>query len=189
MDHMPNAAEHEKTHDRFIQAIAVFKFLKAALFVLAALGAFGLMQQGLADRAREWGSALAFTSGQQLLRRAIVFITGLSKERIGALGLVALFYAALFATEGVGLWKEKRWAEYLTVIATGSLIPLEIWETVRHPTAIRFATFVINVAVVVYLVVRLRRPRGAKATRTVSSPTVARAATGATPEPERSTAG
>ncbi len=185
---MDHAQAQEKTHDRFIQAIAVFKFFKAALFVLAALGAFGLMQQGVADRARDWGSALAFTSGQHLVRRAIVFITGLSRQRIGALGLVALFYAALFATEGVGLWEEKRWAEYLTVVATGSLIPLEIWETARHPTPIRFATFIINVAVVIYLIVRLRRPRASGHGR-VASPKVAREATAATPEPEQSTAG
>ena len=56
--------EQQPTHDRFMQAIAVFKFVKAILFVLAALGAFGLMQHGVAEQARDWGSALAFTSGQ-----------------------------------------------------------------------------------------------------------------------------
>lgn len=148
----------QRVHDRFIQAIAVFKFIKAILFVLAALGAFGLMRPGVTEQAREWGSALAFTSGQHLVRQAITFLTGLSRVRIGALGLGALFYALLFTTEGIGLWRERRWAEYLTVIATGSLIPFEIWEIARRPTPIRFATFAINVAVVVYLIVRLRRP-------------------------------
>src|SRR5690349_13135321 len=55
-----------RPHDRFMQAIAVFKFVKAILFLLAALGAFGLMQRGVSEQAREWGSALAFTSGQHL---------------------------------------------------------------------------------------------------------------------------
>lgn len=186
-----STTEEHKTHDRFMQAIAVFKFVKAILFVLAALGAFGLMQHGLAEQAREWGSALAFTSGQHLVRRAIVFVTGLSRERIGALGLVALFYAALFATEGVGLWRERRWAEYLTIIATGSLIPVEIWESANRPTPMKLATLVVNVAVVIYLVVRLRRPREHHAAR-VAKPNVARTASvataagtgaGATPEP------
>lgn len=152
----PNQPRHR---DRFIQAIAIFKFLKTFLFVLAALGAFGLMRQGIADYAREWGSNLAFTTGQHLVRNTIVLITGLSRQKIGALGLVALFYAALFGTEGVGLWRERRWAEYLTVIATGSLIPFEIYEIFSRPTSIKFATFVVNVFVVIYLVYRLRRPR------------------------------
>jgi uncharacterized membrane protein (DUF2068 family) len=192
------STEDHKTHDRFMQAIAIFKFFKAILFVLAALGAFGLMQHGLAEQAREWGSDLAFTSGQHLVRRAIIFVTGLSRERIAALGLVALFYAVLFATEGVGLWREKRWAEYLTIIATGSLIPLEIWESVHRPTPMKFATLVVNVAVVIYLVVRLRRPREHHAGRAAKQPNVARTATvataagagaGGTPEPGQSTAG
>ena len=145
--------------DRFIQGIAIFKFLKTLLFLLAAAGAFGLMRQGIADRAREWGSNLAFTTGQHLVRNTIMQITGLSRQKIGALGLVALFYAALFGTEGVGLWRERRWAEYLTVIATGSLVPFEIYEIFVRPTPIKFATFVINVFVVIYLIYRLRRPR------------------------------
>ena len=178
-----DTSEQHKTRDRFIQAIAVFKFVKATLFVLAALGAFGLMQHGVAEQAREWGSALAFTSGQHLVGRAIIFVTGLSRQRIGALGLVALFYAALFATEGVGLWRERRWAEYLTVVATGSLIPFEIWEIAHRPTPIRFATFAINVAVVIYLIVRLRRPRGA-AQHSAAMPNAV-----PVPAPERSRAG
>jgi uncharacterized membrane protein (DUF2068 family) len=186
-----DTTEQHKKHDRFMQAIAIFKFVKAILFMLAALGAFGLMQHGVAEQAREWGSDLAFTSGQHLVGRAIIFVTGLSRQRIGALGLVALFYAALFATEGVGLWRERRWAEYLTIIATGSLIPLEIWESVHRPTPMKFATFVVNVAVVIYLVVRLKRARSKQASRSVK-PNVARSAavaTGATREPGQSTAG
>jgi uncharacterized membrane protein (DUF2068 family) len=172
------------SHDRFMQAIAVFKFVKAILFLLAALGALGLMQQGVADQAREWASAMAFTSGQQITRRVIGFIAGLSRSKIGALGVVALFYATLFATEGVGLWRERRWAEYLTVIATGSLIPLEIWEIVRHPTPLRFATFAGNVVIVIYLIVRIRRPRGAERQSRApnAAPVTAR-------EPEQSRAG
>jgi len=174
-----------RRHDRFIRAIAIFKFLKTILFLLAALGAFGLMQPDLADRAREWGSDLAFTSGQNLARRVIMLLTGLSRSKIGALGLVAFFYSALFATEGVGLWRERRWAEYLTVIATGSLIPFEVWETFRRPTPIKFATFVGNVVVVIYLIYRLRRPkRGTSRERVPNAVGEHRA-----PEPEQSRVG
>jgi len=169
--------------DRYLQAIALFKFLNALLFLLAALGAYGLMQQGLADQAREWGSDLAFGSGQNIVRRTITLILGLDRSKIAALGLFALFYAALFATEGVGLWRERRWAEYLTVIATGSLIPLEIYEVAHRPEWIRIATLVINVVVVAYLIVRLRNPR--RAPRVTRTP----AAAATEPATERSTVG
>lgn len=149
----------KREHDRFLQLIAVFKFFKAILFILAALGAFGLMHRGIADQAREWGAALAFGSGQRIVRHVVMQILGLSRGKIVGLGIVALFYAALFLTEGIGLWRERRWAEYFTTIATGSLIPLEVYEIAHHVTPIRVATFVVNLAVVIYLVVRLRAPR------------------------------
>lgn len=155
--------------DRFLQLIAVFKFLKAILFVLAALGAFGLMHHGVADRAREWGSALAFGSGQHIVRHLVMQLLALSKSKIAALGVVALFYAGLFLTEGIGLWRERRWAEYLTVILTGSLLPFEIYEIAHHVTLLRIATFVVNIAVLVYLVVRLRHPHTAASARSRSS--------------------
>lgn len=182
--HTASTNSEHQGHDRYMQAIAVFKIFKAILFLLAALGALGLMQHGIGDRAREWGSALAFTSGQHLTRQVVTYITGLSRGKIGALGLAAFFYAALFATEGVGLWREKRWAEYLTAIATGSLIPFEIWEIAHRPTPMRFAAFALNVAVVIYLVVRLRRPRGAKKRAYVPPNAAARA-----PATEQSRAG
>lgn len=171
-----------KKHDRFLQLIAVFKFLKAILFIVAALGAFGLMTHGIGDRAHEWGTALAFGSGQRIVRHVVMQILGLSRGKIVGLGIVALIYAALFMTEGIGLWRERRWAEYLTVIATGSLIPLEIYEIAHHVTPLRVATFIVNVAVVIYLIVRLRAPRHARGTdRPTTVPPAVRA--------ERSTAG
>ena len=65
----------------------------------------------------------------------------------------------MFVVEGWGLWREKRWAEYLTVIVTASLIPLEIWEIVRHFTWLKVFALVVNVAIVWYLIYLLRRPK------------------------------
>ena len=66
-------------------------------------------------------------------------------------------YAALFLTEGIGLWRDRRWAEYLTIVATGSLVPLEVFELARKVTAVRIGALVVNLLIVVYLVGRLRR--------------------------------
>ena len=72
--------------------------------------------------------------------------------------LASISYGLLFATEGVGLWLEKRWAEYLTIIATGSFIPFELYELVRKLTAVRTGALVTNTFAVAYLVYRLRHP-------------------------------
>ena len=67
------------------------------------------------------------------------------------LGGVLLAYAALEATEMVGLWLNKRWAEYLTFIATTILVPYEVYELTISVSVFKLVTLVINLAVVIYL--------------------------------------
>jgi uncharacterized membrane protein (DUF2068 family) len=70
-------------------------------------------------------------------------------------------YASVFMVEGVGLIARRRWAEWFTVLVTASFVPLEIYEIARHPDAIRIAALVVNLAIVAYLVMRLRQRREA----------------------------
>jgi uncharacterized membrane protein (DUF2068 family) len=79
--------------------------------------------------------------------------------RTGALDVLiwtSLAYAVLELVEGIGLWHEQRWAEYLTVIATAGLLPLEIVELTRRVTVIRVGALVVNLLIVVWLVYRKR---------------------------------
>ncbi len=63
-----------------------------------------------------------------------------------------IVYALIQLAEGYGLWHEKRWGEYLAVIATSAFIPIEIWELAHHVTILKIALFLINVAAVVWLI-------------------------------------
>jgi uncharacterized membrane protein (DUF2068 family) len=67
-----------------------------------------------------------------------------------------IFFAAVEAVEGLGLALHKRWAEYLTVLATGALIPVEVAEIVRRPTLLRVGALVLNLAIVGWLAYRKR---------------------------------
>jgi uncharacterized membrane protein (DUF2068 family) len=67
------------------------------------------------------------------------------------IGLVVLAYAILEGVEAVGLWYQKRWAEYLTLIATAAFLPLEIYELTRTLSPLKLLTLIINLAVVLYL--------------------------------------
>jgi len=73
-------------------------------------------------------------------------------QHLDEIGFVALGYAALEATEMVGLWLAKRWAEYLTFVATALLLPLEVYELTTKLSIFKIAIFLINLAIVVYLV-------------------------------------
>lgn len=71
-------------------------------------------------------------------------------------GLVVSAYAVLEGTEAVGLWLQRRWAEYLAFIATGALLPLEVYEIVDKRSPLKIVTFLVNLAVVVYLLLGKR---------------------------------
>jgi uncharacterized membrane protein (DUF2068 family) len=143
--------------DRVLRLIALFKFCKAVLLVAVGLGALRLLDPGVAARAQRWVAALASSNDRSAVLHAIALVAGLSPRRLEAVGVGAFLYAVLFTIEGVGLWRDKRWAEYLTVIATLSLVPLEVFELTRTVTPPRLAALVINLAVVAYLLGRIRR--------------------------------
>ncbi len=67
-------------------------------------------------------------------------------------------FATLYIIEGIGLWHQSRWAEYLTITATSLFIPLEVYELVERVTVPRVGALIINLTAVAYLVYRLRHP-------------------------------
>jgi uncharacterized membrane protein (DUF2068 family) len=86
------------------------------------------------------------------LDRLFSYRTGTLRE----VGIALLAYAVLEGVEAVGLWLGKRWAEYLTFVATTILLPLEIYEIIHGGTVLKVVGFLINLAVVVYLLFKKR---------------------------------
>ena len=80
----------------------------------------------------------------------------LTTRQVYEVGLVVVVYAALETAEMVGLWLAKRWAEYLTLVATIMFIPYEVYEIAHKPTALKIATFALNVGIAVYLLLAKR---------------------------------
>jgi uncharacterized membrane protein (DUF2068 family) len=80
----------------------------------------------------------------------------LDSGRLHLLAAAALVYGAVEGIEAVGLWWERRWAEYLTLIVTASFLPIEVREMTIRLSWFKVTAFVVNVAVVVYLLVAKR---------------------------------
>ena len=146
-------------HDPVVRLIVVERLAKSAVLVVAGIA---LLTAGRSGRLEGWVEALQdqldlATDGTvvgQLVDTVLRYAIRLSHESVLAIG--ALLYAGLETTEGVGLLMRRRWAEYLTVLATGVLIPWELVEVVRRPTPFRIGALLLNVAVVVYLAYRKR---------------------------------
>ena len=78
-------------------------------------------------------------------------------------GSIAIAYGILEGIEGYGLWRRRRWAEYLTIVATGLLLIPEVDEIIKRPTGLKVAAFIVNLAIVIYLIIRVRRSRPQRA--------------------------
>lgn len=143
-------------HDRLLRVIAVFKFLKAVFLMALSVGALRLLHQDLGDILEHWIGALGLDPGNRYLDALLARTSRLTADQIKKMGIGGLLYAALFLAEGTGLWLRKRWGEWLTVMITSSLLPVEIYEIIRHPTAVRVVVLVVNVGIVWYLVHHIR---------------------------------
>lgn len=140
-----------------LRAIAVYKFLKGLGLLLLAVVAFRLVHTPSLQRLADWIERLPIRSGHGIVIRWLNDLLGLTPHKFELIGIGAGVYAALFLVEGWGLWRRKRWAEYLTVVATASLIPFEVWEIFHRFTWLKVAALTVNVAIVIYLWRLVRR--------------------------------
>ena len=139
-----------------LRTIALYKLVKVLLLLAVAYGELRLRDASLAAKLLSWAQAQPYGLEHRIVTQLLEWFSGLSVSRIHALRMVTLAYAAVFAVEGVGLWMEKRWAEWLTVIITASLMPLEAWEIFLRPTIGKVLILLANAAVVAYLVWHVR---------------------------------
>ena len=118
-----------------------------------------MLHRDLGDVAEDVPNNLRVDSDNRYLGALLVKLSLLDDKKLAALSGLTFAYCALFFTEGTGLFFEKRWAEYLTIIATASFIPLEFYELLKNPSVVRSLVLTLNAGIVVFLIVSLRRPK------------------------------
>jgi uncharacterized membrane protein (DUF2068 family) len=146
-------------HDAFIKVIIIERIVKAIVLIALAVGLLVAGEKGLLTTWAQYArDELNLEVGHgviiQLLLR-LLFLVG-SFNHVTVLAIGAIVYALLEGTEGVGLAMRRRWAEYLTVIATGILIPYEAYEVVHRLTLFKVGALLLNLGVVGYLAYRKR---------------------------------
>jgi uncharacterized membrane protein (DUF2068 family) len=134
-----------------LRTIALYKLLKVVILLLAAWGEIRLHDSTLSAKLLSWAANRPQGLEHDLVTRALSWFSGLSESRVHALRFVTLTYAAVFAVEGIGLWMQRRWAEWLTTLITASLIPLEIWELIHQPSIGAVLVLIANILIAGYL--------------------------------------
>ncbi|MFT3907038.1 MAG: DUF2127 domain-containing protein [Steroidobacteraceae bacterium] len=143
-----------------LRLIGLFKWGKALLLLLTLYGANRLLDPAVTDQLYRWSETLTDSESRALVLRFLDWVSGLNARSLNHVAAVTLGYVGLLMVEGTGLWLRLRWAEWLTTIATASLIPFEIWKllwhTPKNPWLLGFV-LALNVLIVIYLWITLHR--------------------------------
>ena len=142
---------------RVLYLIAAFKLFKGLVLLAVGFGAHTLLGKDVAAEVYRWANAFRVDPGNRFFHLLMARLSILNEKTLRELSIGTFFYSALLLTEGMGLFLRKHWAEYFTVITTSVFIPLEIYELIRRATFAKGIVLALNVAVVVYLAMNLRR--------------------------------
>ena len=138
--------------DVVLRTIAIYKFAKAALFTALGIGFLHLIHRNVADLLHNYViDPMHFDPENRLIKAILDSAERLTTHKIEFISFGALIYAAVFATEGIGLYLRKHWAEYMVLFSTGLLLPLEFWEIYLKLAWWKFGVVVGNLAILLYL--------------------------------------
>ncbi|HEY1583027.1 MAG TPA: DUF2127 domain-containing protein [Chthoniobacterales bacterium] len=146
---------------RYLKIIAIFKILQGILLL-----SLGVSLLFLHSRTHWLDQISDWVDGELMVvhSRAVLYLLSRLQDVVaGGLlqitGLVALFYALLLLTEGIGVYLQKRWAELVMVVATAALIPLEVHHVWLRPGAVALLILAVNCFIVWFVYRVLRRER------------------------------
>ncbi len=149
------------SHTRGLLLIAVYKCLLALLFVALGFAALHLLNKDINDVISQLGDWLRLNPESKFVNFLYDRASLINDPLLKRLGIMAFSYAGVSMAEGIGLYLEKAWAEYLTLAITASFLPWEIFEVFHRVTWIRVALLVVNALIFVYLlriIVARRKP-------------------------------
>ena len=138
--------------DRIVHTVAFAAVFVAAIVVDHEISGIHSWAQSTLDSLNSAQHGSGGASSHGLIAALLTRLANVKPHSLSLLALFAAVYATVSGFEAVGLWMEKRWAEYLTVLATAGFLPLEIRELVDRVTLVRIGAMVVNLAIVVYLV-------------------------------------
>jgi uncharacterized membrane protein (DUF2068 family) len=154
------ALQSRQQHDgKGLRIIAVLKLANAILLLAVGIGAIKLLHKDVAEMALNLIAVMRVDPDNRLVHGLIAKLGLVDDRKLEELSIGSFFYAAIHLTEGIGLWMKKRWAEYLAIVITCSLVPLELYEIAKRVSIIRVAFLVVNLAIVWYLFTQVRKGR------------------------------
>ena len=153
---MTGAADPPRSR-RVLRLIALERAGRGLLLLAAGVYLLFHLNSDFGRLAERVMRAIELDPRRPFFHRIVSYLHHLHASELRIAAIVAIGYGVLELVEGTGLWLDQLWAEYLTVIATSLLLPLELYEIVHRPSVWKAAGIVVNIAIVAYLAYLLRR--------------------------------
>ncbi|HEX8712686.1 MAG TPA: DUF2127 domain-containing protein, partial [Terracidiphilus sp.] len=141
---VPRAATQRRHHNRWLLLIAVYKVLQALLFIAIGVGALHMLHRDIADDLFTLADHLNFNPESRFVNFILDKASLVNDPLLKRIGAAAFSYAGLGLAEGIGLYLEKAWGEYLTLFITASFLPWEVFEILHRITWFRSSLLAIN---------------------------------------------
>ncbi|HEY4811815.1 MAG TPA: DUF2127 domain-containing protein [Solirubrobacteraceae bacterium] len=145
------------SHDRLLPWIAAERAFRAVVLLAVGIVLVTHPHANWASDIAHFAQHLGLDPKENWIQRIINDVNKIHTNQDLLFGLVAIGYGALEGAEAYGLFKRRRWGEWLTVVATSLLFIPEIWELTKSASLLKVGAVLVNIAVVVYLLWRLRR--------------------------------
>jgi len=146
---------NKSSSKKVLKMIALFEGLKGFTAIASAFGLLSLIHHDIRHLANElighFGADPTHHYPELFLQYADMIASTSTKSIL----LLAFLYATIRIAEGVGLWLDTSWGEWLATLSGGIYIPFEIRHLLKEMTAISLAIFVFNVTVVTFLAIQL----------------------------------
>ena len=153
---MASSRESNRRGSNGLLAIALFKLAKGVALIFVTIGAVTLFHKNVESHAEHWIDVFRIDPDNRYIAAALRRLNLVHTRELKELSFLTAFYAALFLIEGTGLALRKRWAEYLTIVATALFIPLEIYEICTEASVMKVILLLGNVAIVAFLIYIVR---------------------------------
>jgi uncharacterized membrane protein (DUF2068 family) len=151
MKHHALDRRHFAKRSVVLRTIAMFEVTKAAIVILLGWGLF-LMHRNLADVAERVVQMLHVNPEGKLTNLFFELASHASGRNLWVLALSTLAYASMRSTEAYGLWREREWAQWCSLLSTALYLPPELYWMLRDPSWLKCAVLVINIVTFLFMV-------------------------------------
>jgi uncharacterized membrane protein (DUF2068 family) len=151
MEHHALDRRHFTKTSLALRTIAMFEGAKAAIALLFACGLFHLMHKNLDDVAERVAQVLHLNAEGKLSNLFFEVASHSSDRNLSVLALGTLAYASVRSTEAYGLWREREWAQWFSLLSTALYLPPELYWMLRDPSWLKCAVLVTNIAIFLFM--------------------------------------